>query len=261
MPRLIGFTCDGETLIGSLDAAEGATGVLIVAGGNEIRAGAHRGMASLARALAAAGVPAFRFDRRGVGDSGGVNGGWESSALDLAAAVAAFRAAQPQVGRVVGFGNCDGATALALFGADAGVDALVLGNPWIDDDSPLPPPTALRTRYAARLLDPAAWRRLVTGGLWSGKLWRGLAGAALRSKASPLAERIARAIEVVPTTILLAEGDRTAQQFAAALPTAAVTRIATSSHSFADAGDAVSAAIVASAKAVTEVNSVTSTHG
>ncbi len=67
MPRLIGFTCDGETLIGSLDAAEGTIGVLIVAGGNEIRAGAHRGMASLARALAAAGVPAFRFDRRGGG--------------------------------------------------------------------------------------------------------------------------------------------------------------------------------------------------
>jgi len=258
---VIAFSCAGETLVGSLDEAAGTTGVLIVAGGNEVRAGAHRGMAALAQALAAQGVPAFRFDRRGVGDSGGDNTGWEGSAPDLAAAVDAFREAQPHVVRIVGFGNCDGATALALFGVDAGIDALVLGNPWIGDDSPLPPPTAIRARYLGRLLDPKAWWRLLTGGLWSGKLWRGLAQAASIGTKPPLAEQIGRAVATIPTTIVLAEGDRTAQQFAAALPSMAVTTIRSGSHSFADAGDAVCDAIVASCRAVTGVNPVTSTLG
>ena len=48
MRRVIAFACEGETLVGSLDQASGSTGLLIVSGGNEIRAGAHRGMATLA---------------------------------------------------------------------------------------------------------------------------------------------------------------------------------------------------------------------
>lgn len=245
MRRLIAFDCEGATLVGSLDDAPGTTGVLIVSGGNEVRAGAHRGMAMLAQALAAAGIPVFRFDRRGVGDSDGNNVGWEGSAPDIAAAVSAFRAGQPQVDRIVGFGNCDGATALALFGRDAGVDALVLANPWLGDDSPLPPPAAIRARYLRKLLDPAAWRRLILGGLWSGQLWRGLRHAGSSGSTPPLASRVADAMDALPTTILLAEGDRTAQQFAAAMPSVAVSLIASSSHSFADARDALHATVVA----------------
>ncbi len=56
----------------------------------------------------------FRFDRRGIGDSTGENHGFESSADDIAAAAAAFRA-ESGVTRIVGFGNCDAATALAFF--------------------------------------------------------------------------------------------------------------------------------------------------
>src|SRR3546814_6776173 len=70
------------------------TGLLIVAGGNELRSGAHRGMAKLAARLARDGFPVFRFDRRGVGDSEGENGGFLSSGPDIAEAVAAF-----QIGR------------------------------------------------------------------------------------------------------------------------------------------------------------------
>lgn len=214
MRRLIAFACQDATLVGSLDGAPGTTGVLIVSGGNEVRAGAHRGMAMLAQALAASGIPVFRFDRRGVGDSDGDNAGWEGSAADLAAAALAFRAAQPHVGRIVGFGNCDGATTLALFGRDAGIDALVLANPWIGDDSPLPPPAAIRARYARRLFDGGAWRRLLT----SRDGWRKLA-AGLRHAASPaavpptLANRIGEALAGRGATIVLARGDRTAQLF------------------------------------------------
>ena len=51
MRRLIAFPCAGETLLGTLDEAYGKTGLLIVSGGNEIRIGAHRGMALLAQRL------------------------------------------------------------------------------------------------------------------------------------------------------------------------------------------------------------------
>ena len=62
----------------------------------------------------------FRYDRRGIGDSSGENRGFLSAQADLVAAAAAFRAASPHVTRLVGFGNCDAASTLALFGAAAG---------------------------------------------------------------------------------------------------------------------------------------------
>src|SRR3546814_3575480 len=70
MRTLIAFPCEGETLVGTLDAAPGKTGLLIVSGGNAIRVGAHRGLALLAERLAAAGLPVFPFDRRGIGEIG-----------------------------------------------------------------------------------------------------------------------------------------------------------------------------------------------
>ena len=70
MRRVIAVPCDGETLAATLDEAEGTTGLLIVSGGNEIRCGAHRGMAMLAEKLAARGVTVLRYDRRGIGDAG-----------------------------------------------------------------------------------------------------------------------------------------------------------------------------------------------
>ena len=70
--RHVSFACEGDTLVGTLDGpAEGAaasTGLLLVTGGNETRAGAFSGQARLAVRLAAAGYPVWRFDRRGVGD-------------------------------------------------------------------------------------------------------------------------------------------------------------------------------------------------
>lgn len=241
MRRLIAFPCAGETLVGTLDDAPGTNGLLIVSGGNEVRVGAHRGMAALAGELAAVGVPVLRFDRRGVGDSTGENRGWSETADDIAAAVQAFRAEAPDVRHLVGFGNCDAASALALFGRTAGLDALALANPWIGEErrDGLPPPAAIRARYAARLADFAQWRRLLTGDVRLGMLWRGLR-AAVGFAPRPLADRIAASS---PATIILAERDATAQAFRAALRKKArelpITTIATASHSFASPGDAV----------------------
>ena len=249
MRHQLSFACEGAALAASLDEAAGSTGLLIVSGGNEIRSGAHRGMAMLAARVAAAGYPVFRFDRRGIGDSEGANGGFESSGPDIGAAIAAFRGAAPHVTRIVGFGNCDAASALLLHQPLA-LDGLIVANPWTYDgdaeeaDEPaLPPAAAIRARYLSRLKDPKSLLRLVKGEVDFRKLFRGL--SALKAPALPaapdsLAARIDRAVvQLGPSaTILLATGDRTAQAFMENCPVSLtrlpVQRLASPSHSFAD---------------------------
>jgi hypothetical protein len=160
-----------------------------------------------------------------------------------------------KIERLVAFGNCDAATALALFGETAGIDALILANPWtfeddgIDkghDDTPaLPPAAAIRARYLSRLRDPRQIWRLVSGGVDLRKLANGLRAARHRkSDVDGLARELINALVKlrIPATILLAERDRTAIAFAEAwrqAPVATQQRIPvaqcpTASHSFAD---------------------------
>jgi len=241
MRELISFPCEGNTLTGTLDDAPGGTGLLIVSGGNEIRCGAHRGMAMLAAELAAGGVPVFRFDRRGIGESEGANHGWSDSGPDIAAAATAFRTVAPQVKRIIGFGNCDAATALALFHRDAGLDALALANPWVgDEDDDLPPAEAIRSHYADRAKDPKQWLRLATGGINIGKAFKGLrkASAASSEPSNPIADRMAVALVDTPHTFLLATRDNTAIRFAGAWRHGGrIERLESDSHSFARSGD------------------------
>lgn len=219
MKRLpLTFACEDSTLAGTLDTAPASVGLLIVSGGNEIRAGAFSGQAQLAARIQKAGFPVFRFDRRGIGDSEGENVGFRKSRKDIVAALDAFRAIAPQMNRVVGFGNCDAASALML-ASGAGCDALVLSNPWTieGEDDAIPPPEAVRARYAEKLRNPKELARLVTGKVDLGKLARGIAKAAL-PKAAPgsLAQEIGTGLEAFggPVRILLADADRTAQTFA-----------------------------------------------
>lgn len=241
MRSVIRFDCGGNTLFGTLDAAPGTTGLLIVSGGNEVRVGAHRGMALLAQALAARGIPVLRFDRRGIGDSTGTNGGFLSSGPDIASAAALFRA-EAGIERLVGFGNCDAATALALFGAAAGIDRLILANPWvIDAPDALPPAAAIRARYTEKLKDPREWWRLVRGGVDLRKLASGLTKVT-RSQpevAGSLAQRLSAALAAsrLGTTILLAARDNTAIAFREGWD-GPVAVCDTDSHSFAHQRDA-----------------------
>ena len=241
MRELIAFACAGETLLGTLDRAEGENGLLIVSGGNEVRAGAHRGMAWLAAGLAERGVPVFRFDRRGIGDSTGENGGYASSGPDIAAAADAFRRQAPHVGRLIAFGTCDAATALALFAS--GFDALILANPWVVEPTDgLPPAAAIEARYKERLRNPREWLRLLRGDISFSKMFRGLR-AIVQGKVKQkdtLADRVFAALPR-STTVILAERDATAQAFAAEANRrnwrGTIHRIDTASHSFARMGD------------------------
>jgi len=254
MRRMIDFDCCGDVLVGTLDEGAAKTGLMIVSGGNEVRSGAYAGQSVLAQHFASKSYPVFRFDRRGVGDSEGNNGGFESSADDIAAAVSTFRAQLPQIDKLVAFGNCDAATALALFHQPLRIDSLVLANPWViettnaEPDSPTQPSaSAIRARYLARLKNPGSLIDLLTGKIDLKKLADGLAKAAHKEVPTGLAARLASALAAshVPTQILLAERDTTALAFLGvykdrmfdtvrARNNAILTKCASASHSFAN---------------------------
>ena len=244
MRRLIAFGSKGNRLIGTLDLPStcARVGVLIVSGGNEVRAGAYRGQAMLAAALAYAGVPVLRFDRAGVGDSTGDNVGFAGSLFDI------FNAAlvlgnETGVEAIVGVGNCDAATALARFGRRSGVDAVVLTNPWLQDEpDALPPAAAIRARYIYKLRHPTEWLRLIGGTVDVRKLARGL-GKLLRPPPPPPLDTVeAIAAWGNDATVVLAGGDATALKFAAVVaePIRPIV-LNTASHSF--AGETARAAL------------------
>jgi exosortase A-associated hydrolase 1 len=246
MRELITIPCVDTYIAATIEPATGPVGVVIVGGGTQIRIGAHRNFLQLGARLAAAGYPVIRFDRRGVGDSGGEDRGFADSGADIAAAAGALRATCPQMTHLVGFGLCDGASALVIHHRAAGIDRLILANPWLADAAGgLPPPAAIRRHYRERLANTADWRRLFSGRVDYRRLAHGLARVG-RSGPAPLAQRLATALRAsnAPVTLLLAEGDATAIGFADAWRkppfigiAADVVALPTAAHTFARAGD------------------------
>jgi len=235
------FSCETAQLVATLDGADsgGDVGVLIVSGGNEIRCGAWGGQAALAARLAASRITVFRYDRRGIGDSEGTNRGFRHTRDDIAAALAAFRAAAPALRRIIAFGNCDAASALMLHGAALGFAGLVLANPWTIDDETAPPihaPAALRARYLAKLKDPRELLRLLGGKVNLGKLLQGLKASAAAPTGTALSRDMAAGLAGFDgkVTILLASADRTAQLFEAGWSKndPRIQRLEGASHSF-----------------------------
>lgn len=212
MRRLLTFSCEGATLGATIDHAPGTTGLLIVTGGTQTRIGSHRMFERLSAALAAEGYPSFRFDRRGVGDSEGRDPDFHASGPDIAAAAAAFRAEAPELERIVGFGLCDGATALALCGAEAGMNSIVMANPWlVEAEAGAPPPAAIKSHYRDRLMSLDGWKSLLTGAI----SFRKLAGGLMKLASPPpagLAGDVAQALTArpLPSTLVLARKDATA---------------------------------------------------
>jgi exosortase A-associated hydrolase 1 len=247
MRRLIAFPCGKAELAGSLDEAQGTSGLLLVTGGSQTRVGSHRMYERLAKSLAEHGYSCFRYDRRGVGDSGGEDPGFRGSAADIDAAVAAFRAAAPHVERITGLGLCDGATALMLFGKAAGLDGLILVNPWlVEAAAGSPPPAAIRRHYRKRLLSLAGWKKMVSGAIDYRKLLTGLRKASTKPEPSPLARDAAAALAAsrLRAWLILAGEDATGIAAARELKAPAFRgliegreTIPSDSHTFARPGD------------------------
>lgn len=187
--RALAFDCEGESLVGILSpaAAPATRGVLIVVGGPQYRAGSHRQFALLARHLAAQGIPALRFDYRGLGDSSGAARTFEDVGADIRSAIDAFQAAVPGLQQVVLWGLCDAAAAALFYGhRDPRVAGLALLNPWARSAAGLARST-LKHYYWARLRDPALWRKLASGQFALGaslRSLRALLGAARQAPAS-----------------------------------------------------------------------------
>lgn len=161
------FGSQQQTLPGIIAAPlqPAATGVLLIVGGPQYRVGSHRQFVLLARALAAAGIPAMRFDTGGMGDAGGPLRNFEQIDADIGAAVDAFFARQPGLQRVVLWGLCDAASA-SLFYAwrDPRVSGLVLLNPWVRTDAGLAQ-AYVKHYYRQRLLSREFWGKLLGGGV------------------------------------------------------------------------------------------------
>lgn len=235
-------------LSGSIDDAPGAVGLLCVTGGSQVRTGPHRMLHQIAVAVAAAGYPVFRYERRGLGDSEGTDPGYRDSGPDLIAAAAAFRTHAPHVRDVIGFGLCDGATTLALHGEAAAVAGLVLANPWLVETAPDDlAPAAARVHYRARLLSPQAWGDVLRGKVDVLGTVRSLFGAVMTSDVGSLADEVARRLSPYAGRIalILATGDGTAIAAGACWNGDAfshvrgetVATVSTDSHSFARKGD------------------------
>lgn len=164
------FPCEGETLLGvlALPARPAPLGVLLIVGGPQYRVGSHRQYVQLARALAAGGFAALRFDCRGMGDSSGEPAGFESLDADAGAAVTALLRASPALRGVVLCGLCDGASAALMYlqrrGPDARIAGLCLLNPWVRTAEG-EASTRVRHYYFERLRSAAFWRKLFAGGV------------------------------------------------------------------------------------------------
>lgn len=226
------FPCEGERLGGWLHPGEGHTGIVIVQGGGQTRFGPHRLFARLAGELAAAGHPVLRFDRRGIGDSGGTDAGFERSGPDIAAALTALRDACPRVEKTMGIGLCDGATSLLL--AKASFDRLVLLNPWAIEEQGAPSAGADRAHYARRLRQPGNWRRLLTGKVNPFPAIGALVRPGRPTPLSPLEARVRTALNGLDYAplIVLSDRDRTAAHFAATAGKGIPARSLQADHAF-----------------------------
>jgi exosortase A-associated hydrolase 1 len=224
--QAVQFSCEGESLLGILHpaASDSDIGVVIIVGGPQYRIGSHRQFVHLARSLARAGMPALRFDYRGMGDSSGVLPGFEHLGPDITAAIEALRRHAPGVRRVVLWGLCDAASAILLDGVHhPDVCAIVVANPWARTEAGQAR-TYLKHYYLRRLAAPEFWKKLFSGRLSLRRAAGGLAEnmAATQRKSEdesesdiPYPDRMLEGLHrfAGPVLLILSSEDYTAREF------------------------------------------------
>lgn len=223
------FPCAGESLLGILAKPESSkpVGVLVAVGGPQYRVGSHRQFVLLARALAEAGYPVFRFDYRGMGDSTGAMRSFESVNADFAAAIDAFRQSCPGIEKIILWGLCDAASASLLYWDathDQCVGGMVLLNPWARSEATLAK-TRIKHYYGQRLVQVEFWRKLLSGKLGITRALRGFADSLIRAGQTtsnndddsvlPFQQRMMRALDLFPgpSLLILSADDYTAKEF------------------------------------------------
>lgn len=185
--RALAFSCQGEQLYGILSLPErtATRGVLIVVGGPQYRAGSHRQFTLLARHLAAQGIPAMRFDYRGMGDSQGEQRNFEDASADIRAAIDHFFDNVPGMQEVALWGLCDAASAALFYGhRDKRVRGLALLNPWVRTEQGLAK-ALLKRYYLKRALDAGLWRKIVRGDFDVQAACRSLLGLLHKARSAP----------------------------------------------------------------------------
>lgn len=143
------------------------TGVIIITGGLQCRAGAHRQSVLLGRQLASAGFPTMRFDLAGLGDATGPVSAFDHLRPQIDAAIEALTRQAQGVKRIVLWGLCDGASAALLHAKptdEPRIAGLCLVNPWVRSDTGLAR-THIKHYYGHRLTEWSFWRKLLAGGV------------------------------------------------------------------------------------------------
>jgi exosortase A-associated hydrolase 1 len=219
------FHCARQELLGILHWPEGhvrTLGIVIVVGGPQYRVGSHRQFVLMARLLAQAGYPVFRFDYRGMGDSAGEPRSFEAVGEDIRAAIDTLDSMSPGLSGICVWGLCDAASAALLYcRSDPRVKALVLANPWVRTVAG-EAQAYLKHYYLRRLLQRSFWRNVLAGGFHPLRSLRDLTGkllAARRTSAAVPAEsyvtRMRNGLESFAGAVLLliSERDLTARAF------------------------------------------------
>lgn len=226
--RAVHFECCGDRLVGILHEAarpEGNVGILIVVGGPQYRVGSHRQFVMMARDWASAGYPVFRFDYRGMGDSGGEPRSFDTVDADIRAAIDVFMREAPTLVGVAVFGLCDAASAALMYCVtDTRVLGKLIANPWVRTPEG-EARTFVRHYYGARLLQASFWKKLFAGELRAGPSLRGFFGSLFRAhglngssdaaNGENFIERMLTGLRTFsgPVLILISEHDLTAQEF------------------------------------------------
>lgn len=159
----LAFECDGDTLIGIVHRPESPShrGVLsLVAGGPQYRGGCCRQLVYMGRDFASHGIPVMRFDHRGLGDGEGKFLDFLYVEKDLAAAIAAFKQAVPELREVVLWGGCNAASGIMINAHRyPEVTGLILSNPYAHSEETQA--VVVRKHYIRRLKDPAFWTKVL----------------------------------------------------------------------------------------------------
>jgi len=110
-----------------LPAQPATRGVIVVVGGPQTRVGSHRQFVLLWRMLVAKGILVLRFDYRSMGDSEGTLYGFEHIKEDILVTVDTIFSLVDDLGVVVLWGLCNGATVTGFYTA-ADTSCIRIGN-------------------------------------------------------------------------------------------------------------------------------------